>query len=79
MYFIGTMNMIDFSLEQVDFALRRRFLWTLSTYDKKRLDEIISEKIQQEIIDIQQEIEKKQAGGNNTKVLKDTIKNLLFL
>ena len=45
MYFISTMNMIDFSLEQVDFALRRRFLWRLSTYDPKRLDEIISEKI----------------------------------
>lgn len=45
MYFIGTMNMIDFSLEQVDFALRRRFLWRLSTYDVDRLDEIISEKI----------------------------------
>lgn len=45
MYFIGTMNMIDFSLEQVDFALRRRFLWRLSTYDPKRLDEIISENI----------------------------------
>ena len=45
MYFIGTMNMIDFSLEQVDFALRRRFLWRLSTYNPKRLDEIISEKI----------------------------------
>lgn len=45
MYFIGTMNMIDFSLEQVDFALRRCFLWRLSTYDPKRLDEIISEKI----------------------------------
>ena len=45
MYFIGTMNMIDFSLEQVDFALRRRFLWRLSTYDAKRLDEIISENI----------------------------------
>ena len=45
MYFIGTMNMIDFSLEQVDFALRRRFLWRLSTYDENRLDEIISEKI----------------------------------
>lgn len=45
MYFIGTMNMIDFSLEQVDFALRRRFLWRLSTYDADRLDEIISEKI----------------------------------
>ena len=35
----------DFSLEQVDFALRRRFLWRLSTYDAKRLDEIISENI----------------------------------
>lgn len=45
MYFIGTMNMIDFSLEQVDFVLRRRFLWRLSTYDPKRLDEIISENI----------------------------------
>lgn len=45
LYFIGTMNMIDFSLEQVDFALRRRFLWRLSTYDADRLDEIISEKI----------------------------------
>ena len=44
LYFIGTMNMIDFSLEQV-FALRRCFLWRLSTYDPKRLDEIISEKI----------------------------------
>lgn len=45
LYFIGTMNMIDFSLEQVDFALRRRFLWRLSTYDADRLDEIISEKV----------------------------------
>ena len=53
MYFIGTMNMIDFSLEQVDFALRRRFLWRLSTYDPKRLDEIISEKVEKEIAEIQ--------------------------
>lgn len=45
LYFIGTMNMIDFSLEQVDFALRRCFLWRLSTYDADRLDEIISEKV----------------------------------
>jgi 5-methylcytosine-specific restriction protein B len=27
LYIIGTMNLIDQSLEQVDFALRRRFLW----------------------------------------------------
>ena len=44
LYFIGTMNMIDFSLEQIDFALRRRFLWKLSTYDPNRLTNIIFEK-----------------------------------
>lgn len=49
MYFIGTMNMIDFSLEQVDFALRRRFLWRLSNYDEKRLEDIISEKVEKKI------------------------------
>lgn len=27
LYIIGTMNEIDFSLERLDFALRRRFLW----------------------------------------------------
>jgi 5-methylcytosine-specific restriction protein B len=53
MYFIGTMNMIDFSLEQVDFALRRRFLWKLSTFDHKRLDEIISEKVAENIKKLQ--------------------------
>lgn len=44
LYFIGTMNMIDFSLEQIDFALRQRFLWKLSTYDPDRLTNIIFEK-----------------------------------
>lgn len=57
MYFIGTMNMIDFSLEQVDFALRRRFLWKLSTYDPERLEEIISEKVKEKIINLQEEKE----------------------
>ncbi len=41
LYLIGTMNMIDFSLEQVDFALRRRFAWVESNYDEGRLKEII--------------------------------------
>ena len=27
LFFIGTMNLIDQSLEQIDFALRRRFVW----------------------------------------------------
>lgn len=33
LYFIGTMNLIDQSLEQVDFALRRRFLWFPRWFD----------------------------------------------
>ena len=33
LYFIGTMNEIDFSLERVDFALRRRFLWQFKGFD----------------------------------------------
>ena len=44
LYFIGTMNMIDFSLEQVDFALRRRFAWVESTYKSKSLYDIIESK-----------------------------------
>lgn len=44
MYFIGTMNQIDFSLEQVDFALRRRFIWQLSTYNEDTLKHIIETK-----------------------------------
>ena len=51
MYFIGTMNMIDFSLEQVDFALRRRFAWVESNYDDGRLKDIIDYKITQEGLD----------------------------
>jgi 5-methylcytosine-specific restriction protein B len=51
MYFIGTMNMIDFSLEQVDFALRRRFAWVESNYDDGRLKDIIDYKIKKEGLD----------------------------
>lgn len=34
LYIIGTMNLIDQSLEQVDFALRRRFLWFPRDYSQ---------------------------------------------
>jgi 5-methylcytosine-specific restriction protein B len=37
LYFIGTMNLIDQSLEQVDFALRRRFLWFPRGYMRQQL------------------------------------------
>jgi 5-methylcytosine-specific restriction protein B len=35
LHFIGTMNLIDQSLEQVDFALRRRFLWFLRGFSRE--------------------------------------------
>ncbi len=41
LYFIGTMNQIDFSLERIDFALRRRFVWYFYGYNENRLREII--------------------------------------
>lgn len=45
LYIIGTMNEIDFSLESVDFALRRRFLWLLYGYDATALRDIIDYKV----------------------------------
>lgn len=45
-YFIGTMNEIDFSLEQLDFALRRRFIWELVDYSEDTLETIIRRKIE---------------------------------
>lgn len=48
-YFIGTMNEIDFSLEQLDFALRRRFIWELVDYNEDTLETIIRHKIEKYI------------------------------
>ena len=44
-YFIGTMNEIDFSLERIDFALRRRFVWELLDYNEDALENIITERL----------------------------------
>jgi Cdc6-like AAA superfamily ATPase len=41
LYIIGTMNEIDFSLEQIDFALQRRFLWYFYGFDAAILKSII--------------------------------------
>ncbi len=41
LYIIGTMNEIDFSLEQIDFALRRRFLWFPYGYNSGILQDIV--------------------------------------
>lgn len=44
LYFIGTMNEIDFSLERIDFALRRRFVWNYCGFDKEALIDIINDR-----------------------------------
>ena len=59
-YFIGTMNEIDFSLEQLDFALRRRFVWELVDYDEDALENIIRYRI-----------EKNNKGDNVSEVLNN--------
>jgi 5-methylcytosine-specific restriction protein B len=41
---IGTMNEIDFSLERVDFALRRRFVWFPFGFNSQTLRDIIISK-----------------------------------
>lgn len=51
-YFIGTMNEIDFSLEQIDFALRRRFIWELIDYNEDALEKILEDRIEGDTIDI---------------------------
>lgn len=43
LFVIGTMNLIDQSLEQIDFALRRRFLWQPSRFDASRLAAVLPE------------------------------------
>lgn len=44
LYVIGTMNEIDQSVETLDFALRRRFLWRECRFDREALLEIIRER-----------------------------------
>ncbi|SDF88934.1 5-methylcytosine-specific restriction enzyme B [Pedobacter terrae] len=57
LHIIGTMNEIDFSVEQIDFALRRRFLWFFYGYRPERLRDIIHQK----------------ANGSNSRVIKDDL------
>jgi len=40
LHVVGTMNLIDQSLEQVDFALRRRFLWFFRGFDREQFLEV---------------------------------------
>lgn len=44
LYIIGTMNLIDQSVEHLDFALRRRFLWCQCPFNKQTLLRVASER-----------------------------------
>lgn len=44
LHVIGTMNLIDQSVEQLDFALRRRFLWIYSGFDGDVIREVVRHK-----------------------------------
>jgi len=47
LYVIGTMNLIDQSVEQLDFALRRRFLWIRSGFSRDAIIDVVYERWQQ--------------------------------
>ena len=44
LYIIGTMNLIDQSVEQLDFALRRRFLWIHSGFDQTLISPVVEKR-----------------------------------
>jgi 5-methylcytosine-specific restriction protein B len=74
LYVIGTMNEIDFSLERMDFALRRRFLWFPYGFDAGILRDIIRYQNGQLSTGLNdQEIER---FINNTVELNKAIQNL---
>ena len=49
LYFIGTLNEIDQSVETLDFALRRRFLWRECPFERDTLLEIVSNRWEDDI------------------------------
>ena len=44
LYIIGTMNLIDQAVEQLDFAFRRRFFWLLSGYREELIVPVVEQR-----------------------------------
>ena len=76
-YFIGTMNEIDFSLERVDFALRRRFIWEYCGYNKEALRDIVNIRLKKYGEEISQETITEYINSCNR--LNEVIKNNPYL
>lgn len=68
-FIIGTMNEIDFSLERIDFALRRRFLWFEHSYSSETLNDMLNDmlegKLDKYFSDSDEEIQKFIENSNN--------------
>jgi 5-methylcytosine-specific restriction enzyme B len=85
LYVIGTMNLIDQSLEHVDFALRRRFLWFFRGFSRedflavsrKRWDALINDgKIRKDWEKVEGEFE---VLADRAQSLNDAIKGSSYL
>jgi 5-methylcytosine-specific restriction enzyme B len=74
LYVIGTMNEIDFSLERIDFALRRRFLWFFYGFNKDTLKSIFDEK--NEALKTRIKEDEAERFFANAEALNDAITNL---
>ncbi|MCQ2049839.1 MAG: AAA family ATPase [Candidatus Saccharibacteria bacterium] len=75
LYIIGTMNEIDFSLEQIDFALRRRFAWIFKGYSDDGLNSIIEKRLDQ--FKKNWEDDYKNEYSNNCRKLNEEIEKKL--
>jgi len=75
LYIIGTMNEIDFSLEQIDFALRRRFVWFFYGFNENILDNILKNEIDKKgkLNIVPSDIDKFK---ENAKLLNEEIRNM---
>lgn len=76
LYIIGTMNEIDFSLEKLDFALRRRFLWFPQGYSENSLKGIIESNLESEYSKFSKYIDKYANCATKLNEAIDSIEEL---
>lgn len=77
LYVIGTMNEIDQSVESLDFALRRRFLWRECPFERETLLEIIEARwpieVRQKRFDIESAAEQLEQFADHAEKLNTEV------